>query len=98
MKKITYTINVKDIVAKFDECKYVKVEFYADGNFDILDDDAYGYPEELTYILHFQRADFEECDNNIDTFYTWVASGEDEVVTWDAFDEPQYTISINWTK
>lgn len=98
MKEITYTVSVKDLVAKFDECDYVKVEFYANGDSDILNEDAYGYPEELAYILHFTRADFEECNNDIDSFYTWVTSGEDEVVTWDAFDEPQYAINIKWAK
>lgn len=100
MEKITYTVSVKDLVAKFDECEYVKIEFDADGDYDILDENAYGFPEDCIYTLHFERFDFEECNNDVKQYADWLYGSQDYIEVQESpyDDEPQYGISINFVE
>ena len=103
-EKITYTINVNDLIEVLKEHKYAKIEFYKDGDFTIMDEVSAGYPNEAIHIEHYDLYDFEDCNSNIDEYTNWLESvwfnGLD-IERYEEFENTayvDYTIYINWVK
>lgn len=103
-EKITYTINVNDLIEVLKEREYAKIEFYKDGDFTIMDEVSAGYPNEAIHIEHYDLYDFEDCNSNIDEYTNWLESvwfnGLD-IERYKEFENAvyvDYTIYINWVK
>ena len=99
MQDITYTINVNDLIEALKEYEYVKIEFYKDGDFTIMDENACGYPDKTAHIEHFCRADLEECGKDINVYTDWLGvSWMCGVEVYDGVYECAYNIHVNWVK
>lgn len=103
-EKITYTINVNDLIEALKEYEYVKIEFYKDGDFTIMSETSAGYPNEAIHIEPYDLYDFEDCNSNIDEYTNWLESvwfnGLD-IERYEEFENAvyvDYTIYINWIK
>lgn len=103
-EKITYTINVNDLIEVLKEHEYAKIEFYKDGDFTIMDEVSAGYPNEAIHIEHYDLYDFEDCNSNIGEYTNWLKSvwfnGLD-IERYEEFENAvyvDYTIYINWIK
>lgn len=70
-KTITYEINIEDLVNELKEHEHVKIEFYKDGDFIIMDEVAPGYPNETIHTEHMEFYDFEECED-IEEYKDWL--------------------------
>lgn len=99
MQNLNYTISVKDLIAKLEECEYVKIEFYKDGDATIMDENACGYPDKTAHIEHFGRADLEECGKDINIYTDWLGvSWMCGIEVYDGVYECAYNIHVNWVK
>lgn len=104
MQDITYTIKVNDLIEALKEHEYVKIEFYKDGDFTIMDENACGYPDESIHTEPFDLYDFKDCNSDVNEYTDWL---EDvwfkglEVSEYNEFQNTRYvnyTIRVNWVK
>lgn len=74
MEKIIYEINTQDLVDELEDYDYVKIEFYSDGSYEIMNSNAYGYSNNRIEIQEFERYDFRDCDYNVQDYKEWLKS------------------------
>lgn len=98
-KTITYNIKVNDLIKAIKEYEYVKIEFYKDGNFAIMSEEANpGYSDEAIDIKSFSIDDFKYCDSNIELFTTLLKSPWFDSFDAYKYDDLEPTTHVNWIK
>lgn len=98
MQDITYTIKVNDLIEALKEYEYAKIEFYADGDFTIMNETACGYPDESIHTEHFDLYDFKDCNSDVNKYADWLEDVWFAGLSAYKNDEFQCTIRVNWVK
>lgn len=93
----TYNIKVNDLIEALKEYEYVKIEFYKDGDFTIMSEAAFGYPNEAILAENYSIYDFKDCNNNAEWFTNWLEGQWIGGLPAYVNDELQ-NIHVNWLK
>ncbi|MCT7786038.1 MAG: hypothetical protein N4R10_03150 [Lactobacillus iners] len=74
MTKIIYEIDTQDLVDELKNYDYVKIEFYSDGTYAIMNSNACEYSKNRINVQVFERYDFRDCDYNVQDYKSWLKS------------------------
>lgn len=73
MGKIVYDISVNSLIEALEEYECVKIEFYENGDFAIMDEAApNSFLEDSAFTEYFYLYDFEGCNGDIGEYIDWL--------------------------